>query len=509
MNRRFDRDVLVSMLGLRCRVLKALTPISDRQVASRAGELRALVSDLRGVAKKTAGLPESTAIRLIAEALAICFYLSKWVASMRRANPGSERYLQAARARASELQNSLAKLSAFAQTRHGLFEWSGQALTVSEVTSIQELFVRLAKIPVPVIYSISHDPYGRARRRHKREATDGKSDRPAEPPPIPLVKLFFSIDGLPFSTPQAIKSRVQYGLRVRAEVNYCPLEQRVLELDYVTTMASEDYGITPFVLKMPGDNPRVSAEGSGHLIVRASQSLLSPPAEFRVRARFLNPDRSASTPAIVIGFYELRLRALDQDSYPVLSRYKTVDIQIPKILNELQAALPDLAPSDFDDFQQCLVLLGRYCGMVQQSGVFKGKKKVDEKKEFQQDLLHYLRMHLGEDVREAETVAGGSLDLRFKNIVIELKVAYAVKDRSALRKKYTAQPAQYTGSSIPLGITCILDMTEKEHPPANIANDITLETPPLHGYEQTPAPYPTKIAVVIIDGNLKLPSDYS
>ncbi len=206
MNRRFDWDVLVSMLALRGRMLKVLTPNSDRQVASRAGELRALVSELRGVAKKTAGLPESTAVRLIAEALAVCFYLSKWVTSTRRANPGSERYLQAARARASELRNSLAKLSAFAQTRHGLLEWSGQALTFSEVTSTRELFVRLATIPVPVIYSISHDPYGRAGRKHRRQATDGTSDPPAEPPPIPLVKLLFTLDGLPFSTPQAIKS---------------------------------------------------------------------------------------------------------------------------------------------------------------------------------------------------------------------------------------------------------------------------------------------------------------
>ena len=508
MNRRLDHDVLVSMLALRGRLLKALTPNSDRQVASRAGELRALACELNGVAKKTAGLPETTAVGSMAAALAVCFYLSKWVGSTRLANAASERYLQAARARASELRISLAKLSAFALTRQGLLEWTGRALSVSEVTSIRRLFVRLARVPLPVIYSITHDPYGRAGRRIRRQATDGGSDAASEPP-IPLVKLSFGLDGLPFLTPQAIKSRVQYGLRVRAEVNHCSLDQRILELDYVTTMAPEDYGVTQFTLEMPGDKARVSAEGSGHLIVRASQSLLSPPSELKVRARFRNPDRSASTPAIVIGFYELRLRALDQDSYPILSLYKTVDIQVPKILNEAKAALPDLAPGDFADFEQCLVLLGRYCGMVHQSGFFKAKKKVDEKRDFQQHLLHHLRQSLGEEVREAETVAGGSLDLRFKSIIIELKVEYDVKDRDALRKKYTEQPAQYTSASIPLGITCILDMTEKTHPPSNIANNISLETPAVHGFENKSPAFPTKIAVLIIDGNLKLPSDYS
>jgi hypothetical protein len=146
--------------------------------------------------------------------------------------------------------------------------------------------------------------------------------------------------------------------------------------------------------------------------------------------------------------------------------------------------------------------------MVQQSGVFRNKK-VDEKREFQQHLLQHMRGMLGEDVREEETLVGGRLDLRYRRIVIELKVEDTTKDREVLRRKYLEQPAQYAAPSIPLGITCILNMTEKIHPPSNIANNITLETPIVHGFENSAPAYPTKIAVVIIDGNLKLPSDYS
>jgi hypothetical protein len=273
-------------------------------------------------------------------------------------------------------------------------------------------------------------------------------------------------------------------------------------------MAPNDFGITPFALEMSGRDRRASAEGSGQLIVRASQSLTRPPASFRIRARFVNPDRSATTPAVVIGYNEMRLRALDQASFPILSRYPTVDIQIPKIITEVQSSLPDLPPNDLDDFVNCLVCLGAYCGMVQQTGVFKSKN-VDEKREFQQHLLQHMRQALGEEVREEETLAGGRLDLRYRRIVIELKVEDTIKGREALRKKYVAQPAQYTASSIPLAITCVLDMTEKVHPPSNIANNITLETPTLHGFEESAPQYPTKVAVVVIDGTLKLPSDYS
>jgi hypothetical protein len=193
---------------------------------------------------------------------------------------------------------------------------------------------------------------------------------------------------------------------------------------------------------------------------------------------------------------------------PKLSGYPTVDLQIRRIMAESKAALPDLLPTYLEDFERCLVFLADYGGMVMQSGAFRNKT-VDEKRDFQQHLLQHMRVALGEDVREEETVGGGRLDLRFKNIPIELKVEYAIQDRQKLLKKYTQQPAQYAASSIPLAITCILDMTEKTHPPANIANNLTLETPIVHGFEDSPPSYPTKVAVVIINGNLKTPSEYS
>jgi hypothetical protein len=508
MSRRFDKEALATTFELRGRILSALTPNSDTELVQERGELRKLVSEMKAAARKSAGLPESQALMLMAKAVAASYYLLKWLAETRRATPGVERFLGAARARASELQGLLSAFAEFPQFQRGLSEWAAEALSVSEPQAVRAVLSRLAAVPVPVLYSVDYDPYGRPRRKRREDAADDAGGRGAVQPP-PLVKLSFAIDGVEFATPQAIRSRVQFGLHLRAEAIQCPPDQRLLEIDFVTTMAPEDYGLSKFVLEMPGRDPRVSAEGDGHLIIRASQSDMSDPAHFTARARFVNEDRSAATPAIVIGLYELRLRALDQDSYQVLSLYPSVDIQIPKILNDVRAALPDLQPSDFRDFQQCLVYLGRYCGMVQQSGVFRGKARVDEKREFQQHLLGHLRMALGPDVREAEAVGGGTLDLVFRNIVVELKVEYGVKDRVALRKKYIDQPTQYAASSIPLGITCILDMTEKTNPPANIANNITLETPTLHGFENGTPNYPTKVAVVIIDGNLKLPSDYS
>jgi hypothetical protein len=293
------------------------------------------------------------------------------------------------------LQVSLAKPLAFPLTRQKLSDWVGKVGAVSDVTAVRGIFEQLAAVPMPVIYSKNHNPYTWADRIRRGRTEPGTDERSSVPPPPPVVKVDFTLDDQALATPQAIRSNRQYGLRIRAEVSHCPTGQRQLEIDYLTTMAPPDYGITPFVLQLPGERDKATAEGSGHLIIRASQSLLSQPSTFKVRARFASQDGSASTPAVVIGFNEIRLRALDQDSFPILSRYPTVDIQIPKILAEVQASLPDLPPSDLDDFVRCLVFLGSYCGMVQQSGVFTSKKKVDEKRDFQQHLLQHMRVSLG------------------------------------------------------------------------------------------------------------------
>jgi hypothetical protein len=476
-------------------------------VASSTRSLKGIVSETKAVVKKIEGLPEARAVSLISEAVAICYYLARWTAATLRAKNTPERYLNAAKVRAKAMKDELVIPVAFPITQRALSDWAEKALVVSDIDAVRGIFLQLAAVPMPVLYSIQDERYS---LRNHGPSMRGNSTGPRSfPTHTPVVKISFELDDQPLATPQAIRSNVRYGFRLRAETQFCPQGQMGLEIDYVTTMNTADYSITHFTLLLTAEEKRLIASDSGELIIRTSQSLLSAPSSFKVRARFINEDRSASTPAVVIGANEIRLRALDQHSYPVLSRYSTVDIQVPKILDELQSALPDLSPQDVHDFANCLVFLGSYSGMVQQSGVFAGKKRIDEKREFQQHLLQHMRVRLGDDVKEEETLGGGRLDLRFRNIVIELKTEFTINDRNALRKKYVSQTSQYTSSSVPLAITCILDMTEKEYPPSNIANNITLETPTVHGFEHSSPTYPTKIAVVIIDGNLKRPSDYS
>jgi hypothetical protein len=266
------------------------------------------------------------------------------------------------------------------------------------------------------------------------------------------------------------------------------------------------YNVTSFDVSTEGAPGEIRQQG--HLIFYNPQSLLGEPSVLKVRARFVSSDGREAVVPTIIGHTELRVKALSPESYPV-SGYPMMDIQIPKIIEQVRSALPDLRPSDLDDFMGVLVYLSHYAAMVAQTGVFKGRS-IDEKCEFQQHMLQTLRMpELGEEVREAETVGGGILDLRYRNVVFELKVEYRITERQRLREKYTSQPCQYTNCSIPLSVICTLDMTEKEDVPPNVANDLSLESPPVHGHGAEPPPYPSKVAVVIIEGNLRSPSSYS
>src|ERR1022692_1653911 len=102
MSRRFEQGVLATTLELRSRILSALTRSSDTELVQERGELRKLVSEMRVAARKSAGLPESQALRLMAKAVAASYYLLKWLADTRRATPGVQRFLEAARVRASD-----------------------------------------------------------------------------------------------------------------------------------------------------------------------------------------------------------------------------------------------------------------------------------------------------------------------------------------------------------------------------------------------------------------------
>ena len=279
MNRRFDIQILSSTLTLRGRTLRALLPNSDKAIAAGAGELRALVSELRTVASQTAGLPEARALRLMSEALRICFYLPTGLPDEtgRGEGPpfpeGRKGSLGFSSRRPVQIfglpPNPAGPCRLDQPGSRGLGRVGGQrpASASGEGPDARHLLDQ-------------HNPNGRAHRRLKPD--EGGLEHPALSAPTDAARQTRLHRGrATLATPQVIASGRQYGLRVWAQGHHIPADQRALELDYVTTMATADYGITPFLLEMPGNDRRASVEGSGHLIIRAASpgSAHPPPSK--------------------------------------------------------------------------------------------------------------------------------------------------------------------------------------------------------------------------------------
>ncbi len=505
-SRIFDQDLLKNGMRLRKRLLAVVQNFEFSNAEQVSEELFNIEASYRTMTLEMQGLRELAAVERMADALQIAAFLCKWIGRRLEATPDAQHFFTAAKDRTLLLQESLKTLEDFPSTYQALEKWVRDAQKNIDVLSFGSLIHALGCIPLPIFYAKHHDPRQEFRNNFGLGVND---DNPSPQKPItpPVIKLLFSLNGLLWTTPQAIQSDVQYDLQVDVTVSQWPSDFPILEIDYISTMDRSAYSATPFVLSEKESIEQTQLKG--HLIFKTPQSLLSEPATLKVRGRFVSEGHSKTLSTVILGHHELCVRALGRESYPILTTYPMMDIQIPKVFQEAQQALPDLNPEVLNDFLRCLIRLAQYAGMVGDCGVFKGKK-INEPRDFQKHLLQALRMtDLGSEVKEGERITGGFLDLRYRNIVIELKVSRTEKEREKIRKEYIEQPSQYAMTSIPISIACILDMTEKIRPPSNIANNITLETPTLHGFEEAEPPYPSKVAVLIIDGNLKSPSDYS
>jgi hypothetical protein len=512
--RRLDLQLLQKSSATNKELRVAASNFSLSDADKWAKEFERLANAYTEIGAAVGNLPETVIAQDVSSALSILAIACQWIHAVLGAEVDAGRFLRAVQAKAKLfVLQSRSTAPTMSPARMALTAWLDSVCAIDDVTMFDPAVASFARLLLPVFYFVGEDPYAsimavRKEMLARRElAGEGAASQEDVDPTACVVKVLLSVDGTPWGTPQAIRSMVQHEVEARIQVHGWPRDMDLVEVDFLSTQDPQMYAAPHY--RWTRAEVKSDEKKRGGLLFKFAQSLQSQPIALATRARFLTSDNLRAAAATVIGHADLQVRALDQSSYPVLTRYPMIDIQIPVVLEDVQKSLPSLRPSDFDDFMNCLVVLGRYAGMVQQTGVFKGKI-VDEKRDFQRHLLEHMRMQLGQDVHEEEVLAGGRLDLRFRNVIVELKVERDLKDRDKLRVKYVRQPAQYSASGIPVSVVCVLDMVEKDEPPANVANNITLETPGVHGYTDAVVPqYPSKVAVVIIDGNLRSPSSYS
>jgi hypothetical protein len=330
-----------------------------------------------------------------------------------------------------------------------------------------------------------------------------------EAAPSPMLRVIVFLDHAPVASPQLLKANILYPLVFRVRGLACPKDAIRLRLDLLTTCPQSEFSVSEFTLDPPQciENDEYLGELAGHIKFNSEQSTLLEDLVFTVRGAFETSGGSFME-VPVIGHNELRLRIGSEDRYPFLTGNRILDRHIEELVTKLLSDCPKVR-DELRELLDILQALTRLLTTYAQEAIYKGRRDVTES-EFQATVLRDLRFLLGQEVQEHPKQAGGIPDVRYRGVIVELKVEKENGDREHISKKYAAQSVQYTGvEARQVSILLVLDLTSKDKPPGDIRNDILLTAVETHGGNDGTKKFPSKTFVFVINGNMKSPSTYS
>lgn len=369
--------------------------------------------------------------------------------------------------------------------------------------SVDKIRDFLLRLPLKTLYMKASDE-----RFHVR-SDDQPEEIAQKIAPAPLVRLIAFLDRAPLATPQLVKTDLLYPLAFRLRGLTWPGEAMRLRLDLQTTCPKDEFRVSEFILDRPPLNAEFEYEGEveGYIKFNSAQSSVLDDLVFTICAAFEMPSGEFQE-IPVIGHYELRLRVVGPQNHPLMIGNRRLDRFVEELLTKVLRDSPRIR-DELDDLLPMLQALTSLLATYAQEAIFKGRSDVSEP-EFHKTVLRDLRLQLGQDVQDHPNQAGGITDIRFRGVIVELKVEDHNGDRQHICKKYTAQPAQYAGvEARQVSVLLVLDLTAKDRPPGDIRNDILLVDVETHGGELHSKPFPSKAFVFVVNGNMRSPSDYS
>lgn len=365
--------------------------------------------------------------------------------------------------------------------------------------SRDELCAFLLMIPLPTLYW------------HTRELEIPCQDL-AEKPDIastPMLRVIVFLDHDPIASPQLLTASILYPLVFKVRGLIWPVGGERLRLDLLTTCPQNEFSVSEFALEKPPCIENGEYEGilEGQIKFNTGQSTLLDDLVFTVRGAFETSDGDIMETS-VIGHNELRLRIVDENRHPLMTGNRRLDRHIVELVTKLVSDFPRVR-NELTNLLEMLEALARLLATYAQEAIYKGRNDVSES-EFLSNVLRDLRNVLGQDVQEHPSQAGGVVDIRYRGVIVELKVEKENGDRERISKKYSGQTVQYTGiEARQVSVVLVLDLTSKDKPPGDIRNDIILTDVDTHGGDDRSKEFPSKAFIFIINGNMKDPSTYS
>lgn len=425
-------------------------------------------------------------------------HIMKWVHKKFEGITGSEANLEAAKIRMNmfDLEGPINYDSLF---RKSIQQIKHQVSELNNVDKLKDLLTLITTISFPYKYSITINPYG---WRHSPEELDEEGEK------LNLVlSIEFSVDNEPWANPQVLKPQLIYKILGKLQINLWPNGYTKLILKPISTQDSSLYEL---ILPEITDTSCRTFDINGHVLFRYPQHSFDDFSVIKLIAYFARENGEKLFPTI-IGYDQLIAKALDPNMMPFITGFNAMNNEVANIANTLSKEMPALDIAEKADFLRLLSGILNYMGFCLQQGTYKGINDFKEN-DFRDKLIQHLiaMPYLGENIIKEMHLAGGRIEIGYKGLIAELKVEKKISDRKALIDTYCKQPVAYaSGNSKQLSILCILDLTEKIKPPAHAQNNIILVTPQVHGFEGEDLKNPSKVAVVIMDGNTVNPSRYS
>ena len=477
--------------------IKAVLERSGSGWSNDGGDLHDMIERVEAIIRRTPPGMAPTEWELTAAGLRV---LASEDDSLRIARTGDGDLLQV-RARGEVFtQEFRRRLSADLFSPPRDLEDARRALLEGHSCNLVPLRLLLASIPLRTLYWSAEQP---------RPSFGGLSEKPA-PGQEPMVRAIVFLDQEPVASPQFLNQGVLYGLTFRLQGLGWPDNAVRLRINLNTTCPPEVYAVSDFAMDRPTHIADSQFEGNiaGHISFQCKQSNLLDDLVFTVHAAFEALEGHLNE-IPVIGHNELRIKVVDTPSWLPTTETTPLHQRIVELISDLIGEHPSIR-QELPDLFPMLQALGRICAVYAQEAAFKGRTNVSER-EFQKKVVHDLRLTLPTlEVQEHSQQAGGITDIRFRSVIVELKVEDENGERGYLAQKYSAQVTQYAGvEARQVSVLLILDLTEKVNPPGDIKNDIFLSDVPTHGTGAVPQGFPSKVFVFVVDGNTRNPSSYS
>lgn len=187
-----------------------------------------------------------------------------------------------------------------------------------------------------------------------------------------------------WANPQIIKPNYQYKIKGEIQLNIWPEGYTKLSLEPISTNDDSNY-----LFSIPAIKPFTGTKAiEGTLLFKYAQANFEDYWSLKLLAVLESADAEQIYPEIV-GYDELKVKVLSETSFPMLSRYPSLNEKIWKVLSEVDTIMPQLPAQEREDFALLLSSILNYQGHCAERGIYKGVYDLSEQ-QFRDRLIDFL-----------------------------------------------------------------------------------------------------------------------